>query len=385
MQTRVRVAALLCVFLSIFLPRAFAQNVDPKPVQVTTDFVFRPSPILQAGTQHLVYELLLTNFGSLTYTLGSVDVKAGERTFTFAGPELKPLLRLLGDKPGDAPTQTLEPGRSFVVFLFLTFDRASEIPNTLQHTIHFTSDDKSPHTVSAELEVRQHTPVIVAPPLRGADWMAEAATGPSSYHRRALMVEGGHAWLAQRYAIDFAKFHMVNGKAFTWKGPENQNASYFCYDDPIYNVAAGKVVETLDGIPENVPHSGKLAIDLTWQNAGGNHVIVDIGYGLYAFYAHMRPGSVAVKVGDVVTVGQVLGHVGNTGSSSEPHLHFHIVDRPLFLSGQGVPYEFTNFSTSPKIDIANPDAVVVTFTSYGAIKPVQNEYPPENAALVFPQ
>lgn len=384
MQTCVRLTA-LCLFLSLFSPHLLSPAVDPKPVQVTADFVFPPSPILQAGTQHLVYEMLLTNFGSLTYTLDSVDIKAGERTFTFAGAELKPLLRLLGDKTGGAPNQTLEPGRSFAIFLFLTFDRASEIPNTLQHTIHFTSDDKSPHTVSAELEVRQRTPVIVAPPLRGPDWMAEAATAPGSYHRRALMVEGGHAWLAQRYAIDFAKFHMVDGKAFTWKGPEDQNASYFCYDDPIYNVAAGKVVEVLDGLPENVPHSGKLAIDLTWQNAGGNHVIVDIGYGLYAFYAHMRPGSVAVKVGDVVTVGQVLGHVGNTGSSSEPHLHFHIVDRPLFLSGQGVPYEFTNFSTSPKIDIANPEATVVTFTSYGAIRPVQNEYPPENAALVFPQ
>jgi hypothetical protein len=49
-----------------------------------------------------------------------------------------------------------------------------------------------------------------------------------------------------------------------------------------------------------------------------------------------------------------------------------------------VPYEFTNFSTSPNIEIANPEATVITFTSYGAIRPVQNEYPPENAALVFP-
>ena len=199
------------------------------------------------------------------------------------------------------------------------------------------------------------------------------------------MVEGGHAWLAQRYAIDFAKFHMVDGKAFTWKGPADKNSSYYCYDEPIHSVAAGKVIEVLDGLPENVPHSGKLAMDLTWQNAGGNHVVVDIGYGLFAFYAHMRPGSVAVKEGELVTEGQVLGHVGNTGSSSEPHLHFHVIDRPQFLSGQGVPYEFTRFSSSSRIDIPNADtSVVVTFASVGAIQPVENEYPPENAALVFP-
>jgi murein DD-endopeptidase MepM/ murein hydrolase activator NlpD len=100
----------------------------------------------------------------------------------------------------------------------------------------------------------------------------------------------------------------------------------------------------------------------------------------------MRPGSVAVKEGDIVTAGQLLGHVGNTGSSTEPHLHFHIIDRPQFLSGQGVPYEFANFSTSPRIDISTiPNSDVVTFTTVGEIKPVQNEYPPENAALVFPK
>lgn len=377
--------ALVCAFLSLLALRAFSQNVDPKPVQVTADFVFSPSPILQAGSQHLVYEVRLTNFGSSPYILDAIDVKAGDRTFTFSSSELTTLVRLLGDKSGGSPNQTLEPGRSFIVFLTLDFDRASEIPRTLQHTMHFTADDKSAHTVPAELNVRQRVPIIVAAPLRGPDWLAMGATGPNSYHRRALMVEGGQAWLAQRYAIDFAQFHMVDGKAFTWKGPEEKNSSYFCYDQPIHSAAPGKVVQIMDGLPENVPHSGKLAIVLTWQNPGGNHVVVDIGFGLYAFYAHMRPGSVAVKEGDIVTTGQLLGHVGNTGSSTEPHLHFHIIDRPQFLSGQGIPYEFANFSTSPRIDIQPiPNSDVVTFTTVGAIQAVQDEHPSENAALVFP-
>jgi hypothetical protein len=383
MRLRYGLGALVMLWVFAALS-AHSQSVDPKPVQVTADFVFPPSPIFQEGKQRLVYELLLTNYGSSGYTLDAVDVKAGDRSFSFAGADLKGLIRLLGDKTGRSPSQMLQAGHSFVVFLTLDFDRASEIPRTLQHTIYFTAEDKSAHTVPAELNVRPRAPIIVAPPLRGTDWMSLGATGPNSYHRRALMVEGGHAWLAQRYAIDFAKFHMVDGKAFTWKGPEDQNASYFCYNDEIYSVAPGKVVEALDGLPENVPHSGKLAIDLTWQNAGGNHVVVDIGYGLYAFYAHMRPGSVAVKEGDIVTTGQVLGHVGNTGSSSEPHLHFHVIDRPQFLSGQGVPYEFTKFSTSPRIEIADQEAVVITFTSFGPIKPVEDDYPPEAAALVFP-
>jgi Peptidase family M23 len=374
-----------CAALSFLASPSLAQSVDPRPVQVTVDFVFPPSPILQAGVQHLVYEVRLTNYSYLTYTLEAIDVNAGEHHFIFSRADLTGLIRLMGDKSGGSPNQTLEAGRSFIVFLTLDFARASEIPGTLEHTLHFTAEDKSAHTISAELNVRQHVPIIVQIPLRGSDWFAMGATGPDSYHRRALMVEGGQAWLAQRYAIDFAQFHMVDGKAFTWKGPEDKNSSYFCYDQPIHSVAAGKVVEVMDGLPENVPHSGKLAIDLTWQNAGGNHVVVDIGFGLYAFYAHMRPGSIVVKEGDRVAAGQLLGHVGNTGSSTEPHLHFHIIDRPQFLSGQGVPYEFEKFSTSPRIDIPTiPNSDVVTFTTVGATKAVQDEYPPENAALVFP-
>jgi peptidase M23-like protein len=171
--------------------------------------------------------------------------------------------------------------------------------------------------------------------------------------------------------------------------PVQVTADFVFPPSPILQVGTQHLVYELrltmmDGLPENVPHSGKLAIDLTWQNAGGNHVVVDIGYGLYAFYAHLHPGSLTVKEGDIVTAGQILGHVGNTGSSTEPHLPFHIVDRANFLSGQGVPYEFTNFSTSPRIDIQPiPNSDVVTFTTFGPIQSVQNDYPQRTPRWCF--
>ena len=54
-------------------------------------------------------------------------------------------------------------------------------------------------------------------------------------------------------------------------------------------------------------------------------------------HAHMRPGTVQVKAGDEVALGQVIRRVGNTGSSEEPHLHMHIDARPSLLGGNGVP------------------------------------------------
>jgi hypothetical protein len=70
----------------------------------------------------------------------------------------------------------------------------------------------------------------------------------------------------------------------------------------------------------------------------------------------MRPSTVTVKPGDQVRAGEILGHVGNTGSSTEPHLHMHIDDHPSFLAGNGVPYEFTEGEASGPVqaDVSSP-------------------------------
>ena len=76
----------------------------------------------------------------------------------------------------------------------------------------------------------------------------------------------------------------------------------------------------------------------------GNHVVLDLGHGEYALLAHMQRGSVRVRVGDRVRTGDVLGLTGNSGNSSEPHLHFHVQDRPgLFGGARGLPVSFVDY------------------------------------------
>ncbi len=70
----------------------------------------------------------------------------------------------------------------------------------------------------------------------------------------------------------------------------------------------------------------------------GNHVILDLGDGTYAVYAHARRGSLLVKAGDTVRAGQRIGSVGNSGNSSEPHLHVHLMDSPDLDDARGVPF-----------------------------------------------
>ncbi len=109
-------------------------------------------------------------------------------------------------------------------------------------------------------------------------------------------------------------------------------------------MADGVVTEVKDGIPENVP--GQRAVPITLETIAGNHVVVDIGGGRWAFWAHFQPGSIKVKVGDRVKRGQVLGLVGNSGNSSEPHLHFQVQDGASPLASEGVPYAFDSFEVS---------------------------------------
>lgn len=72
----------------------------------------------------------------------------------------------------------------------------------------------------------------------------------------------------------------------------------------------------------------------------GNSVVLDLGDGVYAVFAHLRRGSVRVRKGDRVKAGDVLGEVGNSGNSSEPHLHFHLMDRPGPMAAAGLPFAF---------------------------------------------
>ena len=70
-----------------------------------------------------------------------------------------------------------------------------------------------------------------------------------------------------------------------------------------------------------------------------------------AFYAHLQKGSVTVKPGDKVKRGQVIGRLGNSGNTSAPHLHFHIVTGPSVLGSDGVPYVIDHFSLAGQVSV----------------------------------
>jgi hypothetical protein len=206
-----------------------ADSRDPKPPQVSVDFFYPPSLLIQHGTPRLVYEMLVSNYVPLTYVLYAIDVRAGSKSFGFSGDTLPNMMRFQGEKAATAVSTSFAPGQSAVIFFTLELRNRGDMPQALVHVLHFTSPDGVKHALTPEpLIVKQGCLLIVQPPLRGKDWIAGDAThnGPDAAHRRTILLLEGKPWLAQRYAIDWVRYRMVDGTATTWSGPEDKNASY---------------------------------------------------------------------------------------------------------------------------------------------------------------
>ena len=112
-------------------------------------------------------------------------------------------------------------------------------------------------------------------------------------HRRALIPIDGKVRIAQRFAIDWVQLR-PNGETFT--GDPKDNKNYRAYGTEVLAVADGTVAATKDGIPQNIPGVDSRAVPITLETVGGNHIILDLGRGFFAFYAHLQPGSLRVKV-----------------------------------------------------------------------------------------
>lgn len=333
------------------------------------------------GASFLVYELHVTNFATTPMTLRRVDVSTADAAhrslLSLADTALQRRLARPGLTLKAEERPTIGPGLRAVVFLWVPVD-ASAPPASIVHRVTVaegSGDSAKVATLDGPTIPVTASAVVIGPPLRGGPWLA--ANGPSntSGHRRALIPVGGVPAIAQRFAIDYVKLGTDDR---THTGDSLVNANYHAEGNDALAVADGRVSEVKDGIPENVPGINSRAVPITLETVGGNHVIIDIGQGRYAFYAHLQPGSIRVKVGDRVRRGQVVGLVGNTGNSTEPHLHFHISDSSSPLGSEGVPY------VHESLEIVGRCRALASTCERSAPEKRQREMPMANSLVRFP-
>ena len=306
------------------------------------------------GLIHLVYELQFTNVtgSAVTVRIDSVEVVdptddnsviSSVNAIALDGTNITYKVRNY-DVPisfgANNYSDILGPGQFGIMYMDVTFASEADVPQFLGHRVTTSLPDTAgsgPLTaIGGYTEVSVRKPISLGPPLKGDRWVDGdgccAIIGP---HRFVINPVDGKLRLAERFAIDFVQLD-EQGKLF--EGDPSDLHHWPFYGAEIYAAASGKVVGVLDGLPDQPP--GELPSGATIVTAGGNHVVVDMGDGRFALYAHMIPNSITVSEGDVVKKGQVLGRLGNSGNTDAPHLHFHVMDSAAPLNSNGLPYVF---------------------------------------------
>ena len=142
-----------------------------------------------------------------------------------------------------------------------------------------------------------------------------------------------HAMLRdQRFAHDLVI--QKNGSSHTGDG--KKLTDYHCYGQRILAPGDGEVVWQRDSLPDQPIGSTDA------KNAVGNGVIIDHGTGEYSLLAHLQPHSLKVHLGQKLKVGDWVGLCGNSGNTSEPHLHYHLQSGPRPLESEGYPAFFND-------------------------------------------
>ncbi len=250
--------------------------------------------------------------------------------FQFGGEKLLPKDAVL------SPDLTLDPGEAVIVTSqVFSFRGARDVLRVRANNV----------SAAGEIAVSmEQSKTAFAFPLRGA-WYVGAG---SSFHT-------GHRWSPmEEFALDLVK---LAPDQRTFRGRGMRFADYYAYGEAVSAAAPGTVVLAINDEAED-PSAMKRAdepedayfqrlqqdqftrIARGGRGIGGNQVVIDHGNGEYSFYAHLKPGSVRVMEGDHVDEGAVIGAVGSSGNSTEPHLHFQTCNGADPLLCAGIPAQW---------------------------------------------
>jgi hypothetical protein len=378
------------------LPVAFSSGTqaaadEPKITPLVAQVIAPPHVVPGSdGKRHIVYELALTNITGGNVRLDKIQV---------IDPDSKATLEVLGPEelakrvtPGASrghETRDLAAYQFAVVFLHVALPERAKVPVHLAHeiTANFAVIKADATLTLGEAAVVARAPVVLGPPLRGKGYVAADGCCDSIRHVRALLAIDGKFYLSQRFAIDWEQ---IDGKNTIFTGDPKVPANYHIYGKPVIAVADGTVVGTRNDLNDQVP--GGLPANIPLDEADGNFVVLDIGSGLFVNYAHMRRGSVRVKLGDKVRRGDQLGEVGNTGNSLAPHMHMHVQDGTDPLKSDGLPYVFDSFSIAgvdeagtEDFDKAEATGVPMSLTPRVPPQKLQNVLPLDLSVVDWPQ
>jgi murein DD-endopeptidase MepM/ murein hydrolase activator NlpD len=380
-----RICVLVLAWWLVPRQQAVTETITPVLLEV------RDAPVAFAGSDgktHLVYELRMTNFSSGNAAIEQVEVigDAGAVLKTMDKSEIAGRLQMAGQR---TPTDVLPGSAEASLFIHATLADGAAVPAKLTHRVRVRVEAAPPGKqelteAGGETAVDRQAVAVIGPPLRGTRYVAADSCCDASRHTRAALPVNGRVWIAQRYAVDWEQ---LDDEGRIYHGPRADVKSYTIYRKEVLAVADATVASTIEGMENETP--GKMPENIAIEKADGNSVVLDLGGGRYALYAHLDPGSVRVHKGDTVKRGQVIGLVGNTGNSLAPHLHFHVMSRAVPLASNGLPYEIDDFLVTAStpgtaaFDAAEEKGTPLATTLISPPRHAKNEMPLDQMIISF--
>jgi hypothetical protein len=322
--------------------------------QIEARILFPPRAVRGSdGVRHLAYELRISSFQDEDDPLNLVQVAL------FADRSTIPLKVVKGDalfgltagqSKGRVASEgvPIASGKSITLFLWVALPPGAR-PRTLRHQLSLRTRKGTLQAAdNFQTPVLEADPIQIAPPLRGGPWLAVEGPGNHlSHHWGGSVALNGSLTVPQRFATDWFKLDERN---HSLRGAHGALAStvdedWLGYDQEVLAVSDGVVVDARDGIPNGKPLAPQeTPQDLTARNLYGNFVVLRVAPGVYAHYAHLKTGSVKVRAGQHVRRGTIIGRLGQTGAAGAPHLHFHISNKPIFETSEGIPFIIGSFT-----------------------------------------
>jgi hypothetical protein len=338
----IRVLPLFVVAACLFpVQPTWASQPDFR-LQVVPAVVYKVDDPGNTGTSSFVFDIavICSKDCALTPIAASVELSNGQSTVeredwtTEMLEKVKGLrYRILPDTPIQSPKRMFTLPEAFDVHLYFRCPQALAIDSAaIRLTVADAKGHRAERTLSIPVRYYEQKTSLTLPfrghGMVGQDWITN----------------GGHGGYWNAFAADLDGLDQNDGEI----NDGDENASDAGWGREILAPAAGTVVYARNDVPTN-PHAGEEP-DENWYKPlddpvmayAGNCVIIDHGNSEYSVMMHMQTGSVTVKAGDRVAVGQVIGKLGNSGDAFGPHLHYQLQSGPRLFQDQPLPFRFQN-------------------------------------------
>jgi murein DD-endopeptidase MepM/ murein hydrolase activator NlpD len=261
---------------------------------------------------------------------------------------------VLGPNGKLGSTAELQPGEVLVAQnVYLTVQK---IPDSMRAKATARNISLASLEASSEISIlRYQSPNKYILPLKDV-WYMQAVPNVTSHHR----------WMFQtEFGIDFLK---LDEKGSPYKTDGKSPEDYYAFGQPVLAAADGVVTIVINDAVQNwaawlqregesqeqfYQRSEKYQLEAMkkdlYRAVTGNLVVIEHAGGEFSGYAHLKRGSVHVKVGDKVKQGQQIAEVGDTGDYYMAHLHFQISDRPDVIKGRSLPFSFVNLKPAVEL------------------------------------